>query len=280
MNSIIDLNSAANVSYNTQSDYQIVFGSSLGNATANVASGFGFYPAKQVPITTLSNAVRDIVVEFSFAPLSGVFTVANVAYSGSYANIGFLKTSATTWRATGIRDINRYDELFANTVIKDNNTKPNYSFTTTVNDQFGNVRSWSTDVTAYSMNRTYTSNTVNNIFATGTPLIGDGPAAGQTYTITLTSSLGKFGNSAANAVAASSYSYTGNAASVNDEFSNMVFVPNPGFPGNGTYTYTQSRNDLVQQTVTSNLTGVESAFPLTYYVFDDVGNTTWTPTFE
>jgi hypothetical protein len=76
--------------------------------------------------------------------------------------------------------------------------------------------------------RTITANAVANIFATSTPAISDGSDVGQSYTITLSSPVGRFGNSAANALAANSYSYTGNITQVNNEFTNMKFVNDYG----------------------------------------------------
>jgi hypothetical protein len=132
---------------------------------------------------------------------------------------------------------------------------------------------------ANMIDRSYTSNVVNNIFATSTPVLDDGPDIGQTYTITLTSSLGKFGNSAANAAAATSYSFTGNTVQVNNEFTNMKFLSTPGVAAsNGTFTYTQSRNGKLQVNLNRNLTGSNQSLTPSTVTFTNNG--TWTPTFE
>ena len=109
------------------------------------------------------------------------------------------------------------------------------------------------------INRSYTSNTVNNIFSTSTPSVTDGSDIGQTYTISLNSSLGQFGNS--NSTLANTYSYTGNLTQVNSNFSNVVFAPFGGQSGNGTFTYTQSRNGVSQVNVSKTLTGTAVALP-------------------
>jgi hypothetical protein len=126
------------------------------------------------------------------------------------------------------------------------------------------------------INRSYSSNTVTSIFSTQTPYISDGVDIGQTYTITLTSALGKFGNSAANAIASASYSFTGNLTATNAQFGLMKFVPNYGASGSGTFTYTQTRGSTLQVNQTLNLTG--TTVPLTPSLYTFTGNSTWTPT--
>ena len=105
------------------------------------------------------------------------------------------------------------------------------------------------------VNRSYTGGTVNNIFATQTPQITDGPNVGQTYTFTLYSSLGQFGTNLANALSATTFSFSGNVTACNSLFSTMVFVPNPGVSSTGTFTYTQSRNGTAQVNTNLTLTG-------------------------
>jgi len=140
---------------------------------------------------------------------------------------------------------------------------------------------------ANMISRSYTSNTTNSIFANSTPALDDGPDYGQTYTITLTSAIGKFGNSQSNAISSASYSFTGNTTLVNSEFTNMKLVPNYGpFAGNGTFNYQQIRNDagignttIVNSTVT--LTGTENALsPASYDYFTNTAVKTLTPTFS
>jgi hypothetical protein len=104
--------------------------------------------------------------------------------------------------------------------------------------------------------RTFVDQQTNSIFSSSTPEITDGSDRAQTYTITLASDAGRFGNSVANALAASSYTFTGTRSQCNTEFSNMVFVPNvteSGLPTNNTFTYTQTRSGTVQESRTQNL---------------------------
>ena len=499
MNTIIDLNNLANVNFNNESNYAISFGTNAGNTTATIDSFFGANITKQTPLNSITDAVRDLLIDVQFSNVGAV----SMAYAGPYSNIGVLQIAPAAWRVSGIRSVDQYDEAFANVRYTDllgsGNTSPEYSYTTTVNDQSGNTRTWTTTVdvlqqpaftisgplvydedtltpmtqvsvavdptstnvfrfyantvptygsmtdgvvtgnsvsidgnvttlnatlaagqikflpasdyvantanainialqktgttlrtgnvdieignthgefnfptsasytedTRYSfgniitdqdtratsfsislqqtagnigqwyrnsslvgnanvaleitgsknsinnsiqwmppinytgnvdivydqiktlptgnvtqasnvvatfdaitnpdianmIDRAYTSNVVNSIFANSTPVLDDGPDYGQTYTITLSSTLGKFGNSAANAVATSSYSFTGNTTQVNGQFALMKFVPTANVPAStGTFVYTQSRNGVPQVNQTLNLTGTTQAF--------------------
>ena len=84
----------------------------------------------------------------------------------------------------------------------------------------------------------------NAIFATNTPQITDLDETTPSYTITLTSSKGKFGTTAANAV--DNYSYTGTKAQINALFPTIIFINNANTYGDGTYSYSQSKNGVVQ----------------------------------
>jgi hypothetical protein len=166
---------------------------------------------------------------------------------------------------------------------------------TKTNSLFGNVAQASNVVGNFSVGntyntidnmtvRTYTTQTFNNIFSTSTPVINDGPDYGQTYSIGLSSPIGRFGNSAANAIASASYSFTGSRSQVNSQLASMVFAPNVGNPGNSTFTYTQSRDGISQVNTTLTLTANVAPSTSTVYTWkwEDVGDagTTWTPTFN
>jgi len=159
-----------------------------------------------------------------------------------------------------------------------------------VNDQSGNTRTWNTtvDVNAYvnnMINRTYTTNTITQLFSTSTPSLDDEPDVGQTYTITLNSSLGKFGNSNAYftsntwANIANTYTFTGNTVLVNADFANIRFAPTNRVSGNGTFTYTQSRSGNTQvslvKTLTANVQPLASGNTYTF-----TANSSFTPTFD
>lgn len=518
MNTIEDLNVTANVTYNNEASYAISFGTNLGNTTANVNAYGSANITQQTTLSSISNAVRDLLIDVQFSNVGNV----SMAYAGTYSNIGILQVAPAAWRVSGIRSVNQYNEAFANVKYTDltgaSVVSPEYSYQTTVNDQSGNTRAWTTTVnviqqpvltitgnvvynedtlanvtvanvavdpasavtfrlyantvptygsmtdgvvtgnsiyidgtpsslnsqitsgalkflpasdlvsnvgnainfsignattvistananiqigtahdeynwpgtgtydedtkrsfgntitdldtraTSYSVAfqqtsgnigkfyvnnvltgnanvllslsnskvninnsvawlppidytgnatitysqtkvlptgnvlqanavvstlsigntnpeisnmiaRSYTSNTVNNIFSANTPYINDGGDYGQSYTITLTSSLGKFGNTAPNALTGNTYSFTGNTTQVNSQFSSLVFVPNQGSASTGTFTYTQSRDGVSQVNVSPVLTGSNGAAPSATYTYNYPGGT-FTPTFD
>ena len=147
MNSLLDLNITANIAYAQQSSYAIVYGNSAGNATISSTASGNFAPPKQVAITTLTDAVRDVLIDFTVANINTAAKISSVSYNGNFGNIGVLQINDIQWRVFGVRTIGRYDEAFANIRITNTNTATSYSFVTTVNDQSGNTRTWNNTVT-------------------------------------------------------------------------------------------------------------------------------------
>ena len=126
--------------------------------------------------------------------------------------------------------------------------------------------------------RSYVSNNTNTLFPSQIPQITDGPDVGQTYTIQLSSSLGRIGNSAANAIASASYSFTGNKTACNAEFANIKFLPNTGVSSTGTFRYIQARASVTQYDQNLTLSGSIGALPdPVLVVASGVGTVTWTP---
>jgi hypothetical protein len=125
--------------------------------------------------------------------------------------------------------------------------------------------------------RTVLGNVVSNIFANTTPYINDGGDYGQSYTITLNSARGYFGNSTANAIASNTYSFTGNMTMVNNQFANVLFVPVPNATS-GNFVYTQSRDGNLQANITANLTVTPNGFTPAVYTYSSNG--TYTATLE
>lgn len=146
MNSLIDLNQTANIAYAEQSSYAIVYGSSAGNATISSTASGNFAPPKQVAVTTLTDAVRDVLIDFTVANIDTAAKISSVSYNGTWGNVGVLKINDIQWRVFGVRTVGRYNEAFANIRITNSNTATSYSFVTTVNDQFGNTRTWNNTV--------------------------------------------------------------------------------------------------------------------------------------
>lgn len=514
MSTIIDLNTARTITYNDEANYAIVFGTNLGNITANLAAYNTANITQQTSLNSITSAVRDLLVDLQFSNVGNV----SMAYAGTYSNIGLLQTAPAAWRVSGIRSVAQYTEAFANVKFTDltgaSNITPEYSYVTTVNDQSGNTRAWTTTVNvvtqpsvsitgnviynedtlanvtianvvvdptsvvtfrlyantiptygsmtdgvvtgnsifidgnAASLNtqiaanalkflpasdlasnvanainfaignttaiystsnaniqianthaeynfpggtyyedtrlafgntitdldthalsftigieqtagnigqfyqsdslvgyantrlnvtgsraaingtikwmppvdytgnvsftynqskalatgnvtqasnvvanftaitnpeisnmtdRTVLGNVVSNIFANTTPYINDGGDYGQSYTITLNSARGYFGNSTANAIASNTYSFTGNMTTVNNQFANVLFVPVPNATS-GNFVYTQSRDGQAQANITANLTVTPNGFTPAVYTYSSNG--TFTATLE
>lgn len=125
--------------------------------------------------------------------------------------------------------------------------------------------------------RSYVSNNTNTLFPSQIPVITDGPDVGQTYTIQLSSSLGRIGNSVANALSSPSYSFTGNKTACNAEFANIKFLPYYNVSSTGTFRYIQTRGSLLQFDQNLTLTGSVGTIADPQLVIA-TGNTTWAPT--
>jgi hypothetical protein len=126
--------------------------------------------------------------------------------------------------------------------------------------------------------RNYIANNKNILFASDIPQIqDDDPSTTAMFTVTFSSSIGKFSINPQIA-AITPYSYSGTLAQVNAIFSQILFYPNPGVSSNGSFTYTQQKNAVTQVTRTVNLTGNAGTFVGNLYTFNN--NALWTPTFE
>ena len=294
---------AANVSYLPRADY-------TGNVTMSytqtqVNSLFGnISQASNVPVTMTCTATHNEISVPSTYNENTLTANIQITDTDAYATNYILSLQQTSgnvgrWYANG-----SFVGL-ANSALVLSNTKSNLNsagirfmpavtdngpVTLTVtqsktNSLFGNITQLSN--VAYNLSVATTYPAVSNIgnisylgkqFNTGlfsTAVINDGPDYGQTYTITLNSAQGKFGNSIDNAWAANSYSFTGNTTQINSEFANLGFAPY--FDSTtGTYSYTQSRDGIAQVNLTNTLTKTGNANITTITSY--TANTTWTPT--
>jgi hypothetical protein len=234
MNTINDLNSPGNVSYNQQSSYAIVYGSSAGNATVNTDKYYFHTVQKQVPLTSITNAVRDVLIDWSFTNTP----VANVVYTGPLSNIGVQQVAPQTWRMYGVRTVSLYDEAFANTVVWDNGTANTYTYTTLVQDQLGNNRSFSTAVNvraaptlAVSGPVIYNEDTTANITV---PSVSGNANTTAIYTLTTTIPNLYSGNVANTTTSGTQVKLVGNIVSLNAQIStgNLKFNPARDFTSN------------------------------------------------
>jgi hypothetical protein len=235
MNTIEDLNSPGNVNYNQQSSYSITYGANAGNTTANVDKYYYHTVLKQMPLTAVSNAVRDILIDWSFTGTP----VANVTYTGSYANIGIQQIAPQTWRMIGIRDVARYNEAFANSIVWDNGTANSYTYNTLVQDQWGNNATWNTAVSVRAVptlgitgNIVYNEDSQANI--TQVSVTGNVSAVAS-YTLTTTlpnNTAGTLSNVDTNTT--NQVQITGNIATLNSKIAggNIKFNPTSDFVSN------------------------------------------------
>jgi hypothetical protein len=237
MNTILDLNNLANVNFNNESSYAISFGTNAGNTTATIDAYGSGNIAKQTPLNSITDAVRDLLIDVQFSNVGAV----NMSYAGPYSNIGVLQISPAGWRVNGIRSVDQYNEAFANVRYTDltgsGNTSPEYSYTTTVNDQSGNTRTWSTTVDVRTP--PVISNTGNVLFdedtaANITQLSISGNTS-NTSTYVLTSSIRNQAGQVSNTTATgNSVTITGNIATITTAVAagNLKFVPAPDLATN------------------------------------------------
>ena len=126
-------------------------------------------------------------------------------------------------------------------------------------------------------NRPFFGNTFNaNLFASSAVTITDGPDIGQTYTVTLSSPGGKFGNTIETAFAAgNTYTITGNVTVCNQQLTQVGFLPNRGIDSDTTYTYTQSRDNRsqVNQQLTLTFSGSDPIPGETIEIFSNTSIT-------
>jgi len=133
------------------------------------------------------------------------------------------------------------------------------------------------EVDNIAVSRNYIANQSNLIFSTTTPVINDFDVdPSNTYTIILTSALGKFAVGSDTPVA--TYSYTGNRTQVNAIYSQIKFYPTVGVSSNGTATYTQQKNGITQLTQSIPLLGAAGTYPSR--TVDFTVTQSWAPTQE
>lgn len=282
MNTIQDINSPGDVSYNQQSLYSITFGNSLGAGNTVVDSGFTYQPLKQVPITALSNCVRDVLIDFNFGATA---VVSTIDYTGPNANLGVLQIAPNAWRAYGVRTIAAYDEIFANTSIKDLAVSNSYSYNTVVLDQAGNTRTWSTAVTtranpAISLTGNVIYDEGINRTLTEIGLTNSGNATGN-YTVQTSIATPAIGTLSNIIVTGSTVQTRGNVTSLTAQIAagNVIYVPATDLASNvasGIQVSLQRSFDLsVVSTANINLQigNVNPEFALTQSrtLFEDLG---------
>ena len=262
MNTIIDLNTTANITYNTQSSYAISFGTNAGNASVTIDEDETHALQKQTPLNSITSPVRDLLVDIQFSGYAAnAFPVTGISYAGTWGNISLMKMSPSLWRWYGIRSVAQYNEAFANTVLGTayNYTSNTYAYTTSVTDQMGNNRSWSTNVTLLDApvvvvtgNVVYNEDiraNVNNV-----NIVSVNPQRVYTFTANATG-IGVMANSTSNATAVT---LSGNITSLNSQITanNLAYLPAHNYSasgGNITFSLSASGNTYRTGNITTQI---------------------------
>jgi hypothetical protein len=122
------------------------------------------------------------------------------------------------------------------------------------------IGSVDTEIINMNLNRNYTANNPNLIFATNTPQISDNDATNPTYTVIFNCAQGEW------TYATNSSPYTESSISnplqlsgskeyINSRFAEIKFYPNSGVSANTTFTYTQIKNGVTQVNQSVGLIG-------------------------
>ena len=237
MSTIQDLNTARTISYNDEGSYAIVFGANAGNVTANVDAYASANITQRTTLTSITSPVRDLLLDVQFSNVGNV----SMAYVGTYSNIGLLQVAPAAWRVNGIRSVAQYTEAFANVKFTDLSggfaTNPDYSYVTTVNDQSGNTRAWTTTLNVIATptlsvtgNVIYNEDTLTNV--TVANVLVD---AGSVVTFRLfANTIPTYGAMSNGVVTGNSIFIDGNAASLNSQITagGLKFLPATDFVSN------------------------------------------------
>ena len=207
------------------------------NDTSPTATSFSVSVAQSTPVPSVSPGYFTV----NGSNVGNTWTISNTRSNINAANV--IYTPPIDYTGTITLTVNQSKVENGTTVIQATN-EPNNIVNSGTNPEITNM-----------INRSYVGSTTNNIFIFQTPQINDGPDVGQTYTFTLYSSLGQFGSNVSNALSNSTFTFSGNKNACNSLFGNIVFVPYVGQSSTGTFTYTQTRNSVLQVNTTLTLTG-------------------------
>lgn len=242
MQSFNDLNNFANtsVNYNSQSDYTIVYGVPLGNATVTAVEGSIFTVPKQQPVTSMTDITRDLLIIITPDPMTAV---AFVQYAGADTGISVVSDEVSRWIVSGVRTVSQYNDVFTNLrmgVAPGFSSVGTYTFEVALDDQMNDV------FVTYTVTVTVTASTVFTVPAlvtynedqnarVGNIVIVENFLYPTNYTATLTTE--NPANSqlalAPGNVAANTLTFTNRTkANLNATLANIVFVPRPDFAGN------------------------------------------------
>jgi hypothetical protein len=278
MNSIEDLNNWGNtsVTYANAAAYAISFGANAGNVTTVVTEDSApFALSKRVGINSISNAYQDVIIQFVANTNS---SIANLVYTGTYANIWVQPNNAFTWTVRGIRDVNRYNEAWANVKLGlRRDAEQDFTLAVTVTDQAGNTRNWTEtiDITAHNEYSVPASITFDEDTPANITGISVNDLASSTFTITVAAGNTSQGQIKYATVTANSHSISNTRANLNSILSanSFQFIPAADFVANSTILYTQVRND--DGVVQANAVPVTMAIGATHAEYAVPGSITY-----
>ena len=255
MNSFQDLNLFSNtsVNYGSYTSYAIAFGNSAGNTSQAEYQGAAFLIPKQVPLTTFTDPIKDLLLNISAVPGNSI--IAPV-YLGSNPNVAVFTQGTGQYSVIGVRSVADYNELFGNLYVDtpDTSLTP-FVLTANVNDQFGNTRSWTSNVTltvnpgfTITGNLTYDEDTRRGI--TNITLQDPGGTATPSYNLTFSTANANVGmvqydsgvvTDPANVVITKQVARSGLQVQIDSGF--FKFIPAADYTGNTQVQYVQQRSD-------------------------------------
>jgi hypothetical protein len=290
LNSFQDLNnySSQTVTFQSQADYAIVWGNSLGNGSITANTSVYHTLQNRQPIVSFVNPLEPLVVAINTTPDAEGNPLQNVSYSGNNANIVITHPDDTVWIATGMNTVADYNELFANGIVTINLLRTqDFNYQTTISDQLGQTRNFYTivDVVPFGFSR---PNTVS--FDEDANAIIDGMSltdiANQNYTFTFSLAPTAAGNIQLNATSAvgNVLTLTGNRTSINTTLAgNITFIPNDDYASNANVVINIFNNTTSQNLGNSNIllqigtTHVDSTWPdaITYARAGNIQFNSW-----
>lgn len=149
MNSFKQLNGYGEefVTFQSQADYSIEFGASLGNATviANVSVAHNLQNRQL--IASFDNPLLPLVVQINSPDDENGVAVTDINYSGPNGNIVVENVNDNQWLIKNIQTVADYNEIFNNTSVSINSLRTeNFAYQTVVSDQLDNLRTFFTNV--------------------------------------------------------------------------------------------------------------------------------------
>jgi hypothetical protein len=251
MNSFQDLNyrSETGIRYNDPRSYSITF-SNNSNQTVTVNEGDTFNAPVGCNITYVQAANVDIQYTVNVASAPG--TVAS--WEGLPEFLSISQPSTGVYRVNGMRTLQDWNQVKSPTITLPTDFANNFTYTSTINDQVGNTRTWSTAVTVVNQLElstlsppffTYALNTQKSI-GNIAPLITDAENPG-TGTYVMTIALSYSGNLTVSGTGGtvsggldSPLTIIGTRGEVNARLTTLVFTPTPNTNRDITITYSMT----------------------------------------